>query len=388
LKNLLARTMIFGTDEEAAAAASQYRGSGVVICVSQAGLLISSEGSVRGGRGESQASSLLGRKEKLDEIEADIVVADKNISGVQDKVEANRTKREEIREGLSTGRGRLNEMDEVISGLAVEMGNLEHRRETSGVRAEEMENERVRLAAEVKTLAQEETNLTDQLTESGKARENSTIRREDLRKQVEDAEATRDDARSETEELRLTHHRRESQQRETETALIHLRENISEQVSRGERLAQDAEVAEGTKQSLISELEEKRQAMANGVDERERRRQVVRAATDGIAALHEETSKWHERVQIIEKARGGFREQAHEMETLLATLDIKRNNLEERIEEQYKGSFKELLASFVREELPSELEWDEGVFQISQADELLVDKRRKINSLEIGRAHV
>lgn len=381
LKNLLARTVIFTSDEEAAEAASQYNGPGVVICVSQAGLLISSEGSVRGGGGASQASSLLGRKEKLEEIEADILVADKNISEVQAKVVANQTQRDEVREDLSIGRGRLNEMDEVIGGLAVETGNLEHRRDTSGTRADEMEKERDRLAAEVTGLAQEETDLTDQLAESGKARENSTIRREDLRTQVEEAEITRDDARSETEELRLTHHRRESQQRETETALIHLRENIAEQVSRGERLAQDAAVAEETKTSLISELATKRQAMTDGVDERERRRQIVRAATEGISALHEETTKWHERAQAIEKARGGFREQAHAVETLLATLDVKRNNLEERIEEQYKGSFKELLASFVREELPPELEMDEGVFQISQADELLADKRRKINSL-------
>ncbi|MFT5232840.1 MAG: chromosome segregation protein [Candidatus Krumholzibacteriia bacterium] len=381
LKNLLARTMIFDSDEEAAEAASKYQGAGVVICVSQAGLLISSEGSVRGGQGASQASSLLGRKEKLDEIEVNILTVDKDIASVHEKVLANQSTREGLREGISAGRGRLNEVDEVISGLAVEMGNLEHRRVTSGARAEEMEQERERLAGEVVELAQAETDLTDQLDASGKAREDSTIKREDLRKRVEDAEETRDDARSETEELRLTHHRRESQQRETETALIHLRENISEQVSRGERLAQDAEVAEGTKVTLLDELEVKRQSMANGVDERERRRQVVRAATEGIAALHEETSTWHQRVQDIEKARGGFREQAHAMETLLATLDVKRNNLEERIEEQYKGSFKELLASLVREDLPDELEMDEGVFQLSQADELLVDKRRKINSL-------
>ena len=81
------------------------------------------------------------------------------------------------------------------------------------------------------------------------------------------------------------------------------------------------------------------------MDERTRRRQVVRAAAEGIQALHEETAGWHDRVQVIEKQRGGFRDQAHEMETLLATLDIKRNNLEERVEEQYQGSFQDLIAA-------------------------------------------
>ncbi len=381
LKNLLARTVIFDTDEQAAAAASRYSGPGVVICVSRTGLLISSEGSVRGGRGESQASSLFGRKERLDEIEAEIIGIEERITGTQDKVAANKTQREDLREGLITGRSRLNEMDEHISGLAVEIGNLEHRRDTAGTRAQEMESERERLALEVTELAGQERDLTDQLAESGRARQDSTIHRDDLRQRVEEAEMARDDARGQTEELRLTHQRRESQKRETETALVHLRENVAEQFSRRERLAQDTEVAKGNKESLAEELITKRDVMAKGIDERQRRRQVVRAAAEGISALHEETTAWHARVQTIEKARGTFRDQAHEMETLLATLDIKRNNLEERIEEQYKGSFKELLATLNHEELPQELVMDEGVFQLTQADELLSDKRGKIGSL-------
>ncbi len=381
LKNLLARTVIFETDEQAATAASGYSGPGVVICVSCSGLLISSEGRVRGGRGESQTSSLLGRREKLDELEGEIAAIEDRVAGTQAKVAANRARREELRENLVTGRSRLNGMDERISGLAVEIGNLEHRRDTAGTRAEEMESERRRLADEVTVLAGQERDLTDLLTKSGRAREDSTIRREDLRKRVEEAELARDDARGQAEELRLTHQRRESQKRETETALVHLRENVTEQFSRRERLAQEIEVAREDKDTLGEELVTKRDIMAKGIDERERRRQVVRAAAEGIATLHEETAAWHERVQTIEKARGGFRDQAHEMETLLATLDIKRNNLEERIEDQYKGAFKDLLASLKREDLPKELEMDDGVFQIEQADQLLADKRGKLNSL-------
>jgi len=381
LKNLLARTVIFDSDEQAAAAASSYTGPGVVICVSRSGLLISSDGSVRGGRGESQASSLLGRKEKLAEIEAEITAGDEKIVAAQEKVAVNKTRREELREGLIAGRTRLNEIDERISALTVEIGSLEHRRDTAGTRAREMESERARLILEVTELTDRERELTDLLAESGRARENSTIRREDLRRRVEEAELARDDGRSQTEELRLTHQRRESQKRETETALVHLRENVAEQFSRRERLAQEIELSRESKQALGEELVAKREILAKGMDDRERRRQVVRAAAEGIAALHEETAAWHERVQTIEKARGSFREQAHEMETLLATLDIKRNNLEERIEEQYKGNFKELLASLDKEDLPRELELDDGVFQLDQADRLLAQKRDKINSL-------
>ena len=192
---------------------------------------------------------------------------------------------------------------------------------------------------------------------------------------------TRDEARAEVEELRLTHQRRESQQRETETALVHLRENVAEQFTRRERLAQEIEVGRGSMEALGEELEVKKTTLGKAMDERSRRRQVVRAAAEGIQSLHEETSGWHERVQFIEKQRGGFRDQAHEMETLLATLDIKRNNLEERVEEQYQGSFQDLVASLNEEDLPSELEKEGDVFQIEQAEELLNVKRNKIGSL-------
>ena len=57
------------------------------------------------------------------------------------------------------------------------------------------------------------------------------------------------------------------------------------------------------------------------------------------------------------------------------------NNLEERIEEQHKGSFADLIASVDLEDLPKELEMDGEVFQISQATALLEKKRSALSSL-------
>jgi len=381
LRNLLSRTYLFDDDEAAAAAATAFRGTGTIVCVSRTGLLVGSDGSVRGGRGDSAGSSILGRKEKLEELAAQIETIEADVTRAQEAVTANRTRREELREQLIVGRGRLGEMDEVLGRLRVEKAQLENRCETAGARAAEMETERLRLAEEVAELVTEEESLADRLAESGRRREDSTTRRDDLRRRVEDAEMSRDEARALTEELRLTHQRRESQKRETETALVHLRENVAELFARRERLAQEIEVGKGSMVALAEELTERREQLGRSMEERERRRKVVRAAADGIQALHEETARWHERVQSIEKARGGFRDQAHEMETLLATLDIRRNNLEERLEEQYKGSFQDLIASLVEDDLPRELEREDGVFQISQAEALLDEKRQKIGSL-------
>ncbi|MBU8870453.1 MAG: chromosome segregation protein SMC [Gemmatimonadales bacterium] len=383
LRNLLSRSVIFAEDDEAVAAAKAYTGPGILICLSLSGLLVSSDGSISGGRARQEAAStdLLGRKEKLDKLGTEISRTEDKLTAGQEQLATLRSRREELRESLIGGRSRLNGMDKELADLMVESAQLEDRRDSAGVRAREMETERVRLHEELEGLSGEEEQMTDLLSESGRQRQDSTTRREDLRQRVIEAEMTRDEARAQAEEFRLTHQRRESQKRETETALTHLKENVAELFTRRERLSQEIEVGQESMAALSEELVAKRELLGKSMEEREVRRQVVRAAAEGIQLLHDETDQWHQRVQAIEKQRGGFREQAHEAETTLATLEIRVNNLEERIEEQHKGSFLDLIATVDKEDLPKELEMDGDVFQISQASELLEKKRSIISSL-------
>jgi len=382
LRSLLARSVVFEKDEQAAAAASNYSGSGVLVCVSREGMLITSDGAVRGGSRDGAADgSIIGRKEKLTDLAAEIENLEERLEVAREKVTRNRSEREVLRETLINGRGQLSSIDEELNRFQMQAAQLQHKRDNAGTRAAEMATERERLAEEVAELVRQEEALTDQLAESGRQRDTSTMQRDELRSRVEDAEMQRDEARSLVEEMRLTHMRRESSKRETEAALVHLRNSVAELFSRRERLAQEIDVGQQSVLTMNEELEGKRIVLSQGIEERSRRRQIVNAATEGIQKLHEETSAWHERVQVIEKLRGGFKDQAHEMETELATLDIKRNNLEERIEEQYKGPFKDLIASLNTEDLPPELEIEDGVFQIEQAEGLLESKRGKLGSL-------
>ena len=342
---------------------------------------MTSDGRVRGGRGEGTDTGLLGRREKLVEVEGEIAALEERTAVAQQRVAANRARREDVRVALIDGRGRLSAGDNELNALQVQLAELRHRRDAAGARAQEMEQERRRLEGEIAELAAAEQQMTDLLSESGRQRQDSTTHREDLRRRVEDAQMERDEARAQLSELRLGQQRRESRQRETETALAHLRESVAELFARRERLAEEIEAGHLTRESLGEELVAKREIMARAMDERERRRLVVRAAAEGINALHEETAIWNRRVQEIEKQRGGFREQAHGLETELATLDVRRNNLEERIEEQYKGPFRELIESVTPDQIPDELLREDNVFQIAQAEELLEDRRRKLAEL-------
>ncbi len=381
LRGLLARTLIFADRGQALTAARSWGGTGQLVCVSRDGLLATSDGRLSGGRGEAQETGLLGRREKLDELRAEVERLDGRLEDLRDKAARNKADREDLREKLIAGRSRLAELDEEAHALQVQLAELVHTRDAARQRASEMSVEQERLAVEVAELAAQEEQLTDLLDESGRLRETSTVDRNTLRQRVQAAEEQRDEIRQQVEELRLTHQRLLSRRRETESTLEHLRQGVAEQFSRRERLAQETEVSRETLQALQEDLETKQEILAKGMDERQRRRQVVQAAAEGIKALHAETEGWHQRVQVIEKQRGGFRDQAHEIETLLATLDIKRNNLEERIEQQYEGNFRDLLDGLDEEDLPRELERDEGTFQLDQAEALLAQKKSKLAGL-------
>ncbi len=382
LKGLLGRTLIFEDGEAALAAARSWSGPGQLLCIGRDGLLATSDGRITGGGGgEAQDSGLLGRKEKLEELAAEVERLEGRITDLKQRLLENRSSREDLREKLIAGRGDLSDLDTQINGIQVQVAELTHVRDTASRRATEMTVEEERLSAEIVELAQQEEKLTDLLDESGRLRDTSTVNRDTLRKRVADAEVERDELRQLVEEMRLTHQRLQSRKRETESTLEHMRQGVAEQFMRRERLAQENEVSRETLQGLQDDLTTKKDILGKGMDERQRRRQIVQAAIEGIKALHEETDAWHQRVQLIEKQRGGFRDQAHEVETLLATLDIKRNNLEERVEQQYDGNYQALTASIQMEDLPRELEMDEGVFQVSQAEDLLRKKKSILSGL-------
>jgi chromosome segregation protein len=147
------------------------------------------------------------------------------------------------------------------------------------------------------------------------------------------------------------------------------------------RLREEMELFRRELEEMERDIIGRRESVSEGIGERERRRRLVQAATESIAGLHEETNVWVDRVKEIEDLRNNVREQLHESETELATMDVRRSNLVERIEEQHKGRFRELIRSLDHEMLPQELEFDQDVFNEDQARTLLGQARHKLSGL-------
>lgn len=381
LQQLLARTYLFETDDQALAAALSAGGSVPVICLSRAGLLVTSDGLVRGGAGERGEISVLGRGEKLDRLQRDVAAFGKKIEALQARLDKRREEREDQRGLLRQGREDLEAIDTELQAVQVLLAQMEDRGRMADQRRGELVAEREKLAAEIASLSEDEKVVHSSIEETGRRREDSTLRRDELRTRVQESETRRDELRYAFEELRLVQQRREGERRETETALNHMRANVAELLSRRERLQEEAAVSKQECTRLQEKLDAGQQMLLTSFEERERRRQIVRNAADAIQVLRRDTEQWHDRVKTIEDQRTGCRDRIHQLETELATLDLRRNNLEERVEEQYSGGFADLVASVAMDDYPRELEQEDGVFQEEQAAALLEDKRGRMAGL-------
>ncbi len=381
LSRLLAATWVFENDAAALAAAEAHDGPVPLICLARSGLVVSSDGIVRGGQGRGEEASLLGRGERLEKLEAELTELERDIEAWGLRADQTAARQRELQEYLTRGRAELAILDADLGQVHVEAAAEQSRADAAADRQAAIAGERGRLEAELAGLAAEEEALRDRLSASGRDRSDSTVRLDELRARVRDVETRRDELRGAVEAGRLERSRREGERRQAEGSRAHLRGGEAELDAREESLRQELALCRSELAELTAELVERRQRLADGALERERRRQLVQAAGEAIRALHAETDAWHDRIKAIEEQRGRCRDELHAAETELATLDIRRRNLQERIEETYKGSFRELVRAIDLATAPRELVIEEEVFQVDQAAALLAERREALAAL-------
>jgi chromosome segregation protein len=381
IKNVLRNTWLFDSEEQAMDAAASYKGQGVLNCLSAGGLLVTSDGIVRGGRGKAQEVSLLGRGDKLEELEAEIAGLETEIRTMSDGLAANEDVIGSLKERVQQGRDDLEKLNKDLSQAHVEEAEAQMRINTGRERVEAIGRDRGGIEESLADLQSRNNALSQTLDETGRQRNSSTTHMDELRATVVAGEQERDTIRRTLNEDKLEHSRYQSEKRELDAAVTHREQTIAELTAAEQRLQQDIDSGNTELIDLKREVVESRTQLEAGVTELERRRRLVNASTEAISTLHEETAVWYDRIKEIEDKRTSSREEIHKLETELATMDVRRSNLIERIEEQYKGRFRELVRSVDPETLPRELEMDEGVFQTEQAQTLLEDARRKISTL-------
>ncbi len=380
LRRLLAATWIFPDDDAARRAAREHAGRPWLF-LSPGGLLLSGDGLVRGGRAGEAGTGLLGRDREIEKLAGEIAELERRLAAERRREEDNRAAIAAARQALLHGRGEMEILEGDLRQVHVQIAQQGGERDAAARRLQEIAAEMEAPRTGIAELSGQLEAMGDELALSGRQRDDSVVRRDDLRRAVGEAEAARDELRGEVEGLRLQGQRREGLRRETAAALGHLRESLAEMGARLEGLAQEIEHARQAREELRVQLAEQRERHADGLEERERRRRLVRAAAEAIQAVHQQTAGWHDRITEIEGQRQGCRDRMHEIETGLATLDVRRRNLVERLEEQYGGRFVDLVRGLDPEHLPRELEREEGVFQVEQAQRLLSERKESLARL-------
>jgi len=382
LSSLLSRTWCFDDDEGAlAAASSQQGGAATIICLSRDGLLVTSDGLVRGGRGKGADVSMLGRGEKLERIESELEDITAQIQDHARRRDASLEQVMAFKSRVQEGRGLMDELDDRLRRHHVEEAEARSRVEAASRRIEAIANDQDSIESSLGELKASGDRLQGRVDASGRDREGSTTRLDELRRNVVDGERERDSLRRVVNEKQLLNSRLQGEVRELDGAVRHRQDSMAEMTAAEVRLREEMELFRRELEEMEKEIVGRRVSVAEGIEERERRRRLVQASTEAIASLHEEANVWVDRVKEIEDVRNNVRDKLHTAETELATMEVRRSNLIERVEEQHKGNFRELIRSVDHGMLPGELEFDDGVFNMDQARRLLESARSKLNGL-------
>lgn len=333
---LLSRTLWINRLDQALEIAPEASRSGWSL-VTTAGEVITPGGSIHAGtKASGEGGGLLSRRQKLEELSERVELMTESFKAAEGALS-------NLQESLAVLRGKassvLKELEEAESSLhEIEWSYkaAQTREETLQERGSELErrieDEEAELSEDIKELEKLSPLLSKALEESGEL----GGAMEEQRMQVEEVSAEQDRFRHNLQELRLSRvkseHRIDSLKREMER----LAERAAELAEAAERRRNEAAEAEENFNSLgvtISEQEkvfEKRQVSRRKLEEDlAGREKVFLEHRNGMQLLEEELRK--ER-----RAREDQQERAHSVELRLSELDMRRQNLVERIRDDYE----------------------------------------------------
>ena len=285
VRRLLARVWTFGTDEAALDAAARHGGAEPVACLSRNGLLVTSDGLIRGGRGRSEEVSLLGRGEKLERLEEDLAALGREIIDLNARGEAAAAGEREFQERIVAGRAEMEALDQRLGRIHVDGAEARSRIDAAQQRQAALARDVEAIESALRGLAQEEAAKRGNLDEAGRQRNDSSTRVDELRATVRESEQQREASRNEVAEKQLSLSRMQGEVRELDTALTHRREAVAEMTAAEERLRQEIASLREELAQMEEEIVGRRGQLESGLDERERRRLLVHASAEAIAGL-------------------------------------------------------------------------------------------------------
>jgi len=334
-RGLLSRVLWVGSLDQALAMAAPACHSGWTL-VTSAGEVVAPGGYICAGRpATGPASGLLTRRHKLEELNARV----DRLTSSQVEAEAALRRREEtlaeLRERYTTVSGELENVENTLQETEWAHNRADSRHETLTERASELGS---RIGDEATELDEDKTELEKLSPLLSKALEESGElggALEDQQERVEEIASEQDEKRHHLQEMRLNRvrleHRIEGLQRE----MKRLTTSAEELAEAAERRRGEAAESEATHKALGDEIGEEEGIL--------KQRQEVRRKLEGDLEGREKAFLEHRnRMQELEeelrnerRGREDQQERVHTVELRLSELGMRRENLAEKIREEY-----------------------------------------------------
>jgi chromosome segregation protein len=376
----LSRVRVVDTAEEAARAAVAHAGAGFSF-LAREGLLVRHDGLVRGGSGARRELSLFGRQEQVALLTSTVQQLRDGLQHRLVALHATEEARDGARRDAGSALARLQQTElesaEAVRDLAARHEQLEREEQACaelGGRADEVRLE----------LAQVEARLGELRASLGRHGEDQQASQERVNQLAQDVtrlEREREEALTRLGELRLTlsHHQGVERELISRTARLQameaeLAELIHRRVEESAGLAVDLE-------TWLRTIQEREGALAGLFQQREERGELLRQAREAIDAQRQQLEAAQDAMRVIAERQRAKSDALHELQQQETRAALTLQNTQERIQEKFQTTIEQGLATIQPEQLPPELIVDSGSYPVQQVEELLADRRDRIEKL-------
>ena len=303
--------------------------------VSLDGSMITPWGGIRGGKRKKDETSIIGRRDQLKQLTA-------QLDNARQQIEARDKQRAELERQLETHKTSLSEQESALEKTQRELGTvtmnisqLEYQLGQSQQREQAIRQELQQLNAQLESAQNDIQKATEELTG---IREQHSVTDNDIasvNSELEELNQRRDVTAQKVHELQLSVVRLQNE-----------RSNMAAEIERGQRFIQESndtikahytELHENdrTRESLAEHIENLTEVLVVDYAEKEKEENIVQELEQQRQAIKDESDEKEQVVRALRKERENYAEIIHGMELRIAELKMQADNLYRRIGEEY-----------------------------------------------------
>jgi len=356
IKHLLGRTVVAKTIDDALALNRKYNYSLRIVTIE--GESLSPGGSMTGGAFKN-SSNLLGRRREIEELAESVALLKADLTTLNQVIDQNRTKRNELRE-------KLVQLNEVLQKKYL----LQN---TAKIEVNQLENRHEEVEKDFEKLKREITDIEEQSVQIKKEQE-------EIQQEVADSVTSEKELETQIENLQKQQEAEREEKEQHSSGAEKIRMQLLEVKQKVDFTNQNLERITGEIKRLTEEKEEIEVSIIEGLGDISKKQQDIEEIEQTIVAATEQEGTAGERIKELitekehlnqnHKAFFTKREELAEKMTLLDKENFRLNSKKEKLEETSENRITYM--------------WDEYEMTVRSAEELKDDAYTDISKIKIA----